>query len=303
MLTEDNAKAVDRMQSFIENALDHKITMLDLARAAGYSPYHAARIFKELTGKSPFEYIRAMRLTEAAKKLRGGDVKVVDTAMDFLFSSHEGFTRSFTKEFGISPRKYMDNPIPLQYFIPYSALSYYLYLNRKGESQVMETKNNIVFVQVMDREARKAIVKRGVCAEEYFAYCSEVGCDVWGVLESVKDALFEPAGYWLPDKLIKPGTSRYIQGVEVSADYKGKVPEGYDIIDLAPQKFLVFQGQPFKDEEFEDAVLSVQAAIEKYDPTPYGYEFDYDSAPSFQLAPLGYRGYLEARPIRILKNK
>ena len=40
-------------------------------------------------------------------------------------------------------------------------------------------------------------------------------------------------------------------GVEMPADYKGAVPEGYKIIDLKPCKMMVFQRQPYDDEKFE----------------------------------------------------
>ena len=85
---------------------------------------------------------------------------------------------------------------------------------------------NTVFVQVIDRPARKLILKRGIKATHYFGYCEEVGCDIWGILCSVKEALYEPIGMWLPKKFQRPGTSVYAQGVEMPADYSGEVPEG-----------------------------------------------------------------------------
>jgi AraC family transcriptional regulator len=74
-----------------------------LANAAQYSPWHASKIFKELTGKTPFEYIRALRLSKAAIRLRDHDEKIIDVALDFLFDSHEGFTRAFPRQFGLTP--------------------------------------------------------------------------------------------------------------------------------------------------------------------------------------------------------
>jgi AraC-like DNA-binding protein len=70
--------AVQRMQDCIEKHLTEPISLYMLAQAAGYSPWHAARIFKEFTGKTPFEYIRTLRLTRAALKLRAGYTRVVD---------------------------------------------------------------------------------------------------------------------------------------------------------------------------------------------------------------------------------
>ena len=38
-----------------------------------------------------------------------------------------------------------------------------------------------IFIQVIHKPERKVICKRGIKAEDYFPYCEEVGCDVWGV--------------------------------------------------------------------------------------------------------------------------
>ena len=102
----DNVKAVERMQSYIDAHINEPITLHMLANVAGYSPWHAAKIFKALTGKSPFDYIRAVRLSRAAVRLRNEDIKIVDVAFDFVFDSHEGFTRAFTKQFGLTPQRF-----------------------------------------------------------------------------------------------------------------------------------------------------------------------------------------------------
>lgn len=292
--------AVQRMQDYISSHIMEPITLGDLARTAGYSPWHAARVFKELTGKSPFEYLRALRLSRAAEALKNGKSKVVDVAFDFLFGSHEGFTRAFSKQFGTTPTSCAKGAA-VKLFMPSEVRDYYLKL-QKGDVCNMSDNVNTVFVQVVERPKRKVILKRGVKAAHYFEYCEEVGCDVWEVLSGIKDALYEPIGMWLPDSMIKPGTSKYVQGVEVAADYKGEIPEGYEIIDLPPCSMMVFQGQPFDDDKFEDAIGGLWEVMKKYDPSVYGFEWADEDAPRFQLAPLGYRGYIEARPVRALNK-
>jgi AraC-like DNA-binding protein len=297
MNRKETAYAVARMQAYIEQHLSEPITLLELARCAGYSPYHAARIFRDEVGKPPFAYIRALRMTKAALTLRDQDTKVLDVALDFVFDSHEGFTRAFSKAFGITPRRYQQRPVPLWLFLPYSARDRYLYYT-KGEQAMEQKETNTVFVQVIERPARKLILKRGKKAAEYFAYCGEVGCDIWGLLTSIKEALYEPIGMWLPKKLRPEGTSEYAQGVEVPLDYAGEIPEGFEIVTLEPCKMMIFQGQPYADEYFESAILALQTAIQSYDPALYGYEWADETAPRFQLAPEGYRGYIEGRPVR-----
>ena len=298
----DNINAVQRMQSYIEAHLHEPITLHMLAQAAGYSPWHAARIFKALTGKSPFEYIRAVRLSRAAVRLREEEVKIVDVAFDFVFDSHEGFTRAFSKAFGLTPQKYSREKPAIKLFIPYNVRAYTLAL-QTGEYQMSEDlKSNTIFVQVVERPARKLILKRGVNAADYWAYCEEVGCEVWDVLTGIKQALNEPVGMWLPENLRTPGTSTYAQGVEMPLDYAGAIPEGFDCIELPPCKMMIFQGQPYDDANFEEAIGSLWETIKDYNPEIYGFKWADEDGPRFQLEPQGYRGYIEGRPVRPLNT-
>lgn len=296
----ENVKAVRRLQEYIEKNISEPITLSQLAGAAGYSPSQCERLFKELTGKTLFEYIRALRLSKAALILRDGDAKVVDVAFDFVFDSHEGFTKAFSRQFGMAPKAYSKETPAIKLFIPSPAID----MSRtilKGDAKMEEKKNlQAVFVQVVERPARKLLLKRGVKAEDYFDYCGEVGCDIWGTLSSVKEALYEPIGMWLPDKMIKSGTSRYVQGVELPLNYSKPIPEGYEITELPPCKMMVFQGPHFEDDKFEEAISDIWALMKTFDPNLYGYEWADNEAPRFQLAPMGYRGYIEARPVKAL---
>ncbi|MEL7561514.1 AraC family transcriptional regulator [Dehalogenimonas sp. 4OHTPN] len=302
MENREKVLAVRRMQQFMERRLQEPITLYQLAQAAGYSPFYSARIFKEVTGKTAFEYIRAMRLSAAAAKLAGGDCKVIDVAFDFVFESHEGFTRAFSKEFGVAPSEFRRRKTPLRLFLPSRDSNYYL--NRqKGEPDMGKSNCNTVFVQVIDRPERKLILKRGTKATHYFEYCEEVGCEVWDTLSNIKDALYEPMGMWLPDNLILPGTSVYAQGVEMPSSYQGPVPDGFEMISLPACKMMVFQGPPYDDSKFEDAISDLWEVMKTYDPSIYGFEWADNDGPRFQLEPMGYRGYIEARPVRQLNPK
>jgi AraC-like DNA-binding protein len=293
--------AVQRMQAFIEEHLQEPITLHNLASAAGYSPWHAAKIFKALTGKTPFEYIRAMRLSRAAMRLREEDVRIVDVAFDFVFDSHEGFTRAFSKQFGLTPQRFCQEKPPIKLFLPGNVRDTYLAL-QKGEYTMSDNqKSSTIFVQVVDRPARKLILKRGIQAADYYAYCEEVGCEVWDVLTGIQQALYEPIGMWLPENLRKSGTSTYAQGVELPPDYAGPVPEGFDLINLPPCKMMIFQGEPYDDAEFEKAIGSLWESMKNYQPELYGFRWADEDGPRFQLEPQGYRGYIEGRPVRSLR--
>lgn len=235
------------------------------------------------------EYVRKLKLSNAALRLRDEKVKIIDIAIEFGFNSVDGFQRAFYKEFGCNPKEYASNPIPIKLFKPYG-VSYKL----KGEIKKMP-KN--IFITVIEKPARKVIIKRGIKAKDYFEYCNEVGCDVWGLLVSIKSISNEPVCMWLPKKYIKSGTSEYVQGVEVSLDYNGAIPEGFDTIIFPKSKYLMFQGEPFKEEDFEEAIYELINAEKKYDPSVIGYQWDKDN-PRIQLEPIGSRGYIELLPIK-----
>ncbi|MBP1756263.1 MAG: transcriptional regulator, AraC family [Firmicutes bacterium] len=298
MSNAETYKVVQKIQEYMEKKLSQPITLRELADVAGYSPWHMSRIFKEVTGKTPFDYLRALRLTKAALLLRDSETKILDVALDFVFDSHEGFTRAFSKEFGLSPYKYSKFTPPIQLFLPYKVYNTYIELHKEKRKMSEESKTKSVFVQIVERPARKVLLKRGYKAEEYFAYCEEVGCDIWAVLTSVKEALYEPIGMWMPKHLVTPGTSLYVQGVEVPLTYSNAVPEGYELIELPPCTMMVFQGEPYDDENFSDAIEEVWEHINHFNPMIYGYEWDPEAAPRFQLAPMGYRGYIEAKPVK-----
>lgn len=297
----EGSVAVRKIQRYIQTHLQEPITASDVAKAAGYSQYHAARLFKRETGLSPFEYIRQERLTNSAHALRNKKAKVLDIALDFVFDSHEGFTRAFENAFGITPKIYANFPEPKGWLIPYR------YLDRqkiKSEESYMNEKTNVIFTQLIERPVRKLILKRSRKATHYFEYCEEVGCGTaehpapWDILCGISEALYEPVGLWLPDNMCPAGTGIYAHGVEVPVDYAGTIPAGFDVIDLPPCTLIVFQGETYDDEHFQDAVGRCMIQIEKFDPEVYGYQYAEDLAPRMQLAPMGWRGYIEMRPVK-----
>lgn len=283
--------AVNRMQAYIEAHLDEEITMAQLSAVSLYSPWYSYRLFRLHTGLTVSDYIRRLRLSRSAMRLKREDVRILDVAFDMGFGSVDGYTRAFRREFGCNPAEYAKAPVPITLFIPYGVKFKYM----RKESNEME-KVQSVFVQVVQKPARKVIIKRGVQAEEYFAYCGEVGCDVWGLLMSMDSLCGEPVCLWLPEQYKKPNTSTYVQGVEVPADYAGAVPEGFDVIDLPEAEYLQFQGEPFREEQYGEAIAAVWSAMEKYDPARHGYRWDSEN-PRIQLEPKGERGYIELKAV------
>ena len=288
----EQMEAVQRMQEYIDGHLDDEITLTELSEVSLYSPWHSYRLFKNCLGATPAEYIRRLRLSHSAMRLKKEQCLVADVAYDCGFNSVDGYTRAFYKEFGCNPGDYVKDPVPIALFIPYGVKF------RELRKDVVDMENlQSVFLQIIRKPERKVIIKRGMNAEDYFDYCNEVSCDVWGMLVSMDSLCGEPVCLWLPEIYKTQGTSTYVQGVEVESDYAGEIPEGFDIISLPAAEYLAFQGEPFKEEDYSQAILSVQYSMDQYDPAVIGYEWD-DANPRIQLEPRGERGYIELRAIR-----
>jgi AraC-like DNA-binding protein len=287
---EEQRKAVRRMQDYIHDHLSEEISMADLAKAASFSPWYARRIFIRYLGMTPAVYIRRLKLSRSALRLRDESGQILDVAMDMGYGSVDGYQRAFRREFGINPKEYSSSPIPVWLFTPS-----FITDKERSENKMSDTRN--VFIQVVEKPARKVILKRGVRATEYWSYCEEVGCDVWGLLTSIKSISGEPVCLFLPEKLRNPAANEYVQGVEVEPDYAGEVPEGFEVIDLPASTYLLFRGEPFEEENYVAAIGEIWDAEKKYDPAFIGFEWDNEN-PRIQLEPRGERGYIELVPVK-----
>ena len=287
---EEQRKAVSRMQDYIHDHLSEEISMADLAKAASFSPWYARRIFIRYLGMTPAVYIRRLKLSRSALRLRDESGQILDVAMDMGYGSVDGYQRAFRREFGINPKEYSSSPIPVWLFTPS-----FITDKERSENKMSDTRN--VFIQVVEKPARKVILKRGIRATEYWSYCEEVGCDVWGLLTSIKSISGEPVCLFLPEKLRNPAANEYVQGVEVEPDYAGEVPEGFEVIDLPASTYLLFRGEPFAEEDYVAAIGEIWDAEKKYDPAFIGFEWDNEN-PRIQLEPRGERGYIELVPVK-----
>ena len=295
----DKINAVCRMQKHIISHLDDA-TLDDISDAAGYSKYHAVRMFREVTGKTPYEYIRALRLTKAAEGLRDSGGKVIDAALQSGFGSHDGFTRAFTRQFDITPRRYSRETPPVCYFVHYPISSYYHL--RDGEKAMNNEKvSRTVTVTAVERPARKLILLRAknTTGGDYLAYCAEMGCEWDGLLNSISEKFAPAALLTLPKNLIAAGTSDTAAGVEVPADYGKPLPQGYDIIDLPPCTMLSFNGAPYDNEDDFCIAIDIAAeAVKNYNPEHYGRQTAPELAPRFNFGASGELGARMAIPVK-----
>jgi AraC family transcriptional regulator len=223
------ADPLERARLHIDARLFEPLTLADLADAAGLSAYHFTRQFGARFGDSPMAYVRARRLAAAADRLCGeGSPALIDLAFDCGFDSQEGFTRAFKRVFGLPPGRYRRagghcNPSE-SLVMPGGAdvrinLTQAAHPVRKGRLRIAgfaadftET-DKAGIPKLWDRLIAQMPLEGGL--GETFGVCSAA-----------------PPGS-------EAGCMRYMAGVHLADD--APAPEGLEIVDLAPQTYLVFR--------------------------------------------------------------
>lgn len=90
----------------IQQRLDDPLSLEEIARHAGLSPYHFHRIFTGMMGESVKSHIRRLRLERAAGQLKRTRRPVIEVALGAGYESHEAFSRIFKNVFGLSPSEF-----------------------------------------------------------------------------------------------------------------------------------------------------------------------------------------------------
>jgi AraC family transcriptional regulator len=98
-----NKEVILKAVTYIENNLESEIDVFKVSREVCYSLYHFIRLFQNITGFSPKNYIQQRRLTEAINELRHTNKKIADIAYSYQYGSPETFSRAFRKQFNVNP--------------------------------------------------------------------------------------------------------------------------------------------------------------------------------------------------------
>ncbi|MEM1362786.1 MAG: AraC family transcriptional regulator [Pseudomonadota bacterium] len=101
-----SAARYHRVLALIRKSLDKTITVEALAREAGMSPSHFARVFKETLGSTPMQYVMAYRIEQSIKQMANADRSLGEIALACGFSDQAHFTRSFKQITGQTPRRF-----------------------------------------------------------------------------------------------------------------------------------------------------------------------------------------------------
>lgn len=104
--TDAETRRVGQTVRLIEQRADEPVSLADLARFAGMSPYHFLRTFHAVAGMTPHQYVLRLRLHRAAVRLRRCDDAVSDVAFAAGFGDLSTFNRRFRRVIGMTPLQF-----------------------------------------------------------------------------------------------------------------------------------------------------------------------------------------------------
>lgn len=101
---------VDRVNHAIDaivTGLDQPLRLEELARTAGFSPYHFHRIFAALMGETLGQFVKRLRLERALSTMaRAPRRPLTEVALACGFASSSDFSRSFKQRYGVPPSRF-----------------------------------------------------------------------------------------------------------------------------------------------------------------------------------------------------
>ena len=107
----DLLQAVRHARDRIDHDFAQPLSLDALAKTAGYSKYHFARVFAELYGETPREYLSRRRIERAKDLLRAANLTVTEICLEVGFDSLGSFSQRFKDLVGIPPTEYRQRAI------------------------------------------------------------------------------------------------------------------------------------------------------------------------------------------------
>lgn len=99
-------RRIQGARDFMEAGLCGPLTISEIASAAAFSPFHFLRIFKQVFGETPHQYLTRRRVEHAKSLLKNTDMSVTDICLAIGFESLGSFSWMFRRHVGVSPEGY-----------------------------------------------------------------------------------------------------------------------------------------------------------------------------------------------------
>lgn len=101
------AHRLQQVLDYIHSYLERPLQLAELAEVAGMSQYYFCRLFKQLMGIAPYQYVLQQRMEKAQDLLRQGKYTIAEIALLVGCNDQSRFTKHFKKHVGVTPRMFL----------------------------------------------------------------------------------------------------------------------------------------------------------------------------------------------------
>lgn len=105
-LNADQQRSIEQALSIMQSKSHENLKVQKLAQELGISPQHFRDLFRRYVGKSPKEYLTALKLQRSTCMLLHGEYTIADIALRLGFTSIQQFSKAFRKKMGITPAEW-----------------------------------------------------------------------------------------------------------------------------------------------------------------------------------------------------
>jgi len=113
LLRHEGFRRLCRARDLLLDVRERPLTIQELARDVGISPFYLIRQFEAVFGATPHQFRQASRLELARQLLASGQHSVTEVCMEVGFSSLGSFSLLFTRRMGETPSAYQRRMRPL----------------------------------------------------------------------------------------------------------------------------------------------------------------------------------------------
>ena len=232
------------------------------------------------------DYIRLRKLAFALIEVRDTKDKFLDIAVKHGFGSHEAFTRAFKSAYGITPKNYRKNPLPV--ILRTKINTFDRYILGAGEIGMVQSTEDVK-VYFITMAAHKFLHVKNYESNGYFDFWEKQGkipgqdCDtIYGLLDSIKgkldgkdNVIGKYSGQIMAHIYENNGKMAEAYGVRLPVNYNGTTPENMHLIDIPEMEYIVFEHGPFNfEEEAETVGKKLEEAINSFDLSKTEYKPD-----------------------------
>jgi AraC-like DNA-binding protein len=96
-------RLAEEIQHVVATRFAERLTIVEIAKQCGKSPFHVSRVFRAVTGSTIHAYLTRVRLRVALYEIARSSGELTSLALRAGFSSHSHFTSAFRREYGVGP--------------------------------------------------------------------------------------------------------------------------------------------------------------------------------------------------------